>query len=52
MSHSFDASGPLAKDARELTDLLTILVDCGKTEVPAGGYALVIDDTWYVDDSI
>jgi amidase len=46
MGRSFDTPGPLAKDTRDLADLLTVLVDSNKTKVPTGGYISAVDPSW------
>jgi amidase len=36
----------MAKDVRDLADMLTVLVDPTKTTVPAGGYASNLNGDW------
>ncbi|KAJ8064893.1 hypothetical protein OCU04_007198 [Sclerotinia nivalis] len=39
ISKSYDIAGPLAKSPKDFADLLTILVDESKTEIPKNGYS-------------
>lgn len=43
VSKSFDIGGPMAKDVRDVADMLTVLVDPKKTTVTDGGYASVLN---------
>ncbi|KAL2072382.1 hypothetical protein VTL71DRAFT_11725 [Oculimacula yallundae] len=42
ISHRFDTAGPLAKDTRDVADLLSVMVDF--RSVPKGGYASAVGD--------
>ena len=46
LSTHFDTAGPMAKSARDAADLLTVLVDPTKTQVPEGGYASKLTSDW------
>ncbi|KAF2759933.1 amidase signature enzyme [Pseudovirgaria hyperparasitica] len=46
MAHSFDTAGPMAKNPRDLANLLDVLVDPSTTKVPSGGYVSVLDQSW------
>ncbi|TVY19404.1 putative amidase [Lachnellula arida] len=46
LSTNFDIAGPLTKSPRDAADLLTILVDPTKTQVPDGGYASALPGGW------
>lgn len=46
LSSHFDIAGPMAKSPRDAADLLTVLVDPSKTEVPEGGYASALVGDW------
>ena len=39
VSSRFDTAGPLCTNVKDVADLLTVLVDRKKTNVPNGGYA-------------
>jgi amidase len=45
-SLSFDTPGPMAKDVRDLADMLTVLVDPSKTKVPGEDYSTALDADW------
>ncbi|KAI9644216.1 hypothetical protein NHQ30_007571 [Ciborinia camelliae] len=46
ISKSYDTAGPLAKSPKDVADLLTLLVDPTKTQVPEGGYASALNGSW------
>lgn len=46
VTKSFDVAGPMAKDVRDVADMLTVLVDSSKTQVPEGGYSMAVNDSW------
>lgn len=46
LSTSFDGAGPMTKSVRDAADLLTILVDPTKTQVPNGGYVSAMTGEW------
>lgn len=45
-SARYDTAGPIGKTVKDVTDLLNVLVDHSKTEVPQGDYASAITTTW------
>ncbi|KAH8601745.1 amidase signature domain-containing protein [Bisporella sp. PMI_857] len=45
-SRKFDTVGPLAKGARDIANILDVIVDRGATNVPLGGYASVLHGKW------
>lgn len=46
VSNEYDTAGPFGKSAKDVADLLTVLVDPSKTNVPPGGYAAALGATW------
>jgi amidase len=46
ISKHFDTAGPIAKTVVDVANLLTVLVDSHKTEVPAGGYSSALGGAW------
>lgn len=42
----YDTAGPIGKTAKDIADLLDILVDHSKTSVPDGGYASAMVSDW------
>ncbi|MCJ1349375.1 hypothetical protein MMC31_007615 [Peltigera leucophlebia] len=45
-SARYDTAGPMGKTVKDVADLLNVLVDHSKTEVPQGDYASAITTTW------
>lgn len=45
-SARYDTAGPMGKTVKDIADLLEVLVDHNKTEVPQGGYASTMTTTW------
>ena len=45
-SARYDTAGPVGKTVKDVADLLTILVDHSKTDVPLGGYASTMTFDW------
>jgi amidase len=41
-----DSAGPMTKSTRDLADLLDIMVDGSKTNIPDGGYASAVTGKW------
>ncbi|KXT12042.1 hypothetical protein AC579_4682 [Pseudocercospora musae] len=46
VSDEYDTAGPFGKTPKDVADLLTVLVDPSKTNVPLGGYAAALGATW------
>ncbi|PGH12274.1 hypothetical protein AJ80_06788 [Polytolypa hystricis UAMH7299] len=46
VSKTFDVGGPMAKDARDVADMLAVLVDPAKATIPSRGYALALKENW------
>ncbi|OBT77497.1 hypothetical protein VF21_05228 [Pseudogymnoascus sp. 05NY08] len=46
LAHSFDTLGPIAKDVKDLADILSVIVDNKKTTVPSDGYSSALESTW------
>ena len=42
----YDTAGPIGKTAKDIANLLNILVDHDKTSVPDGGYASAMVSDW------
>ena len=45
-SARYDTAGPIGKIVKDAADLLTVLVDHSKTNVPSGGYASAMTSDW------
>ncbi|KAL8746982.1 MAG: hypothetical protein Q9190_001061 [Brigantiaea leucoxantha] len=45
-SERYDTAGPMGKTVRDVANLLDVLVDYNKTEVPQDGYASAMTTTW------
>lgn len=46
VSEICDSAGPMTKSVLDLANLMDVIVDPSKTEVPKGGYASVMTDNW------
>ncbi|KAJ5701174.1 Amidase [Penicillium malachiteum] len=46
VTHEADSAGPMAKSVQDLADLLDVLVDSEKTNVPEGGYHSAVTGSW------
>ncbi|KAJ5162975.1 Amidase [Penicillium coprophilum] len=46
VSHEADSAGPMAKSVQDLADLLDVLVDSERTNIPEGGYRSVVIGSW------
>ena len=45
-SARYDTAGPMGKTVKDIANLLDVLVDHDKTEVPGDGYASAMTTTW------
>lgn len=46
LTYHSDATGPMAKNAKDVADMLDVMVDRDKTEVPDGGYKSCLTRQW------
>lgn len=46
VSHICDAAGPMTKSVLDLANLMDIIVDPAKTNIPESGFASAITNTW------
>jgi amidase len=48
ISRRFDTAGPMAKSVKDIADILSVIVDSSKTNIPEGGYASALNgsDAW------
>jgi amidase len=46
ITHELDSAGPIAKSALDLANLLDVLVDPSKTNIPEGGYKSAATGSW------
>jgi amidase len=46
VSHTADSAGPMCKSALDIANLLDVLVDASKTNIPEGGYKSVVTGLW------
>lgn len=42
----YDTAGPMRKRVKDVANLLDVLIDHDKTQVPQGGYASAMTTTW------